>query len=322
MRHRADFDLKSDGTIEINVPTKMVWKPGQHVFVRFLALGPDALTAHPFTICSLPGETGKGSNMTFYLRPNHGLTSRLASFASGGSRAPMPVLFEGPYGGLGPRTLTGFDRVLLIAGGSGGSFILPLLQNFVRCTSGQKQTREVVVKVPEIEVVWAARHHDSISWFRDALDRVLPETSRGSIKVYIHITRPEESSSPSTTRYSQSSTTDPVVKNDLERHGNSSKATDEKPLGVPEDTVSLHFEGRPNLLTLVDATAAFPGSVGVAVCGPSSMNHDVRNAASKVQARIISGAALVSELYLHTENYSYVFRSGHFHLFSVRRRGI
>ena len=319
MRHRADFDLKRDGTIEINVPTKMVWKPGQHVFVRLLALGPNALTAHPFTICSLPGETGKGSNMTFYLRPNQGFTSRLASIVSGGSRAPMPVLFEGPYGGLGPRTLIDFDRVLLIAGGSGGSFILPLLQNWVRCASGPKGAREVA---PEIEVVWAARHYDSISWFRDALDRVLPETSRGSIKVYIHITRPEESSSPSTTRYSQSSTTDPVVKNDLERHRNSSKATDEKALGVPEDMVSLHFEGRPNLLSLVDATAAFPGSVGVAVCGPSSMNHDVRNAASNVQARIISGAALVSELYLHTENYSYVFRLSHFHLFPVRSRGI
>lgn len=309
MRHRADFELKDDGMIEINFPTKLVWKPGQHVFVRFLALGLNGLTSHPLTICSLPDETGKNSKMAFYLRPKQGFTGRLASLAPGSSRSSMPVLFEGPYGGLGPRALTGFDRILLVAGGSGGSFILPLLQNLVRCATVQTRTREVAGNPPEIEVVWAARHQDSISWFTDALDRFLPRSSRGSIKVCIHITRSEGSSSPSTAPSSHSNTTDPAVMNDPKPYDHRSEASDEKVSRLSNDMVSLRFEGRPSLPTIIDATAAFPGSVGVVVCGPSSMNHDVRNATSDVQARIISGAAIVSELYLHTENYSYVFRS-------------
>lgn len=58
----ARFLILPDGTIRVTIPTKMSWKPGQHVFLRFWALGLHAMTMHPFTICSLPSS----KKMVFY----------------------------------------------------------------------------------------------------------------------------------------------------------------------------------------------------------------------------------------------------------------
>ncbi|KAF8174796.1 hypothetical protein K438DRAFT_1908841 [Mycena galopus ATCC 62051] len=85
----------------VRVPKSFKWAPGQHVFVRILGLGVHALTSHPFTISSLhTSVTGK---------------------ATWKSR----VVVDGPYGGL-HVPLKVYERVYLLAGGSGATFTLPL----------------------------------------------------------------------------------------------------------------------------------------------------------------------------------------------------
>ena len=44
----------------------------------------------------------------------------------------MPVFVDGPYGGIQTRKFTDSDRVLVIAGGSGAGWSLPLAEKFAR----------------------------------------------------------------------------------------------------------------------------------------------------------------------------------------------
>lgn len=149
--HRAHLELLKDDMVRVTVLTPMMWKPGQHVFVRFLSMGAHALTNHPFTIASIPTAKKGGRNeMQFFIRSQGGLTRRLVGMGATKGTATVPVLLEGPYGGYHGRTLATFSQVLLIAGGSGVSSIIPLLQSLVR-DFGENP---VVVGV---HVVWCVR---------------------------------------------------------------------------------------------------------------------------------------------------------------------
>jgi predicted ferric reductase len=61
----AQFLTLPDGTLNITIPAKMRWAPGQHAFLRFWALGLHAYTSHPFTICNV-ADSGE---MVFYMKP-------------------------------------------------------------------------------------------------------------------------------------------------------------------------------------------------------------------------------------------------------------
>ena len=110
--------------VKITIPTKLYWRPGQHFFVRFLDLGIHAASSHPFTVASLPSDRSvseKGDDgrvIEVYARVRGGITARLSNVA--GSLKRSRVLLDGPYGGF-EGNLEIYDRVLLLAGGSGSS---------------------------------------------------------------------------------------------------------------------------------------------------------------------------------------------------------
>ena len=87
-------------------------------------LGIHAASSHPFTVASLPGDCSvseKGDDgrvIEMYARVRGGITARLENVA--GSLKRSRVLLDGPYGGF-EGNLEVFDRVLLLAGGSGPS---------------------------------------------------------------------------------------------------------------------------------------------------------------------------------------------------------
>lgn len=137
--HRASFKTQSDGTFRVSIPTHLTWHAGQHVFVRFYsgALGAgNVLTNHPFSICSLPSQDKTvPSEIVFYIRPHTGITRCLSNFSKEHPDETIPVLVEGPYGGVDKEALDGFERYLLIAGGSGGGSVLPILEHLTRRAS-------------------------------------------------------------------------------------------------------------------------------------------------------------------------------------------
>lgn len=300
--------------VRVTIPADFSWTPGQHVFIRFLTLGLHSLTAHPFTICSLPASSGeKGpSQLVFYIRPRGGFTSRLAKLAGKQPNISLRVLLDGPYGGVNAKTMTKFDKALVIAGGSGAGFTLSLIEDVVQRLSQQHGTvsdeKEVVLRPRKtvLQVVLATRDRDIQRWYHEAIADLLSPYSSSSISDSLHISVYFTGSSSSEPSDSNSSRPAEVLKpmtiKDNSSHGSSScSGSDSLP------NTALNFQDRPDLPRIVqEITSANGVSVGIAVCGPASMLQDVRNAAAAAQTNILRAGAGAKDVYLHTEQFSYV----------------
>lgn len=132
--HHASISVMPNGILRVSILAKrhMRWKPGQHIFVRFLTLGLHSLTSHPFTICSLPNQSGTQPELVFFISPRGGLTSRLAMLAVKEPNKSIGVYLDGPYGAISVESLSKFGKALVIAGGSGAGFTLPLIEDVLR----------------------------------------------------------------------------------------------------------------------------------------------------------------------------------------------
>ncbi|RPD73308.1 hypothetical protein L226DRAFT_107589 [Lentinus tigrinus ALCF2SS1-7] len=274
----ATLEALPDNMVKITVPTKLKWRPGQHFFVRFLDLGIHAASSHPFTVASLPGsgaEKDGGRNVIeIYARVLGGITARLGAVAKSGGLKTSRVLLDGPYGGVEAK-LDAYDRVLLLAGGSGVTFVVPLLLDIVRGSkSGKTMCRAV-------QIVWAVRSIDALSWFDDILSRAVKSAPEGlmvSVSYYV--------------------TDGSTIIDDAA----STSTKDEKV--VADDVISKHA-GRPILSGIIKEFCAEQGTVAVATCGPDSFNLDVGNAVSECELAIVRGKSVCSEIYLHSESYSW-----------------
>ncbi|KAI1763538.1 metalloreductase Fre8 [Hypoxylon sp. FL1150] len=148
--------------IVINIPAKKLNRfrkyAGMHVYLSIPAAARRTASAafllfefafNPFTIASMDDESG---DLTLVARHQKGpMTRTLAGFAENGlSSIRIPLSIEGPYGCAshfpnlaGPE----FDRVLLVAGGVGATFILPLYRAVAR-----------------VQMVWAVRGAGDATW--------------------------------------------------------------------------------------------------------------------------------------------------------------
>lgn len=291
--HSATLDLLPSGLLRVKIPTIISWHPGQHVFVRFFTLGLHSLTAHPFTIGSIaydPETIGKASEIVFYIKPKRGITGRLAKVAEKSPSCTRKVLLEGPYGGLSETRLGQFDRIIVIAGGSGGGFSLSVLEEALKQPS---------LAHGNIQIVFATRQQNMADWYIDEVETKLSTFNapkNNPISVYITSNNQPVPADKDTTD------TDPKP-----------EATDTKNKDLPEPdvtstsgsySIAVNRPFRPNLPDIVAAaTSGESGKkVGVFVCGPASMLHDTRNAAARAQRGVFGGS--VDELFLHTEPFS------------------
>ncbi|KAK1220752.1 hypothetical protein PQX77_016466 [Marasmius sp. AFHP31] len=161
--------------VTVQTPNRLKWKPGQHVFMRVLNAGIHAMSNHPFTVSSLT-EDGV-MELVFNVRGRRGITSKLARMAEGKRASRLRVIIDGPYGGL-PCSLTDFDHVYLLAGGTGATFTIPILANLVGKTGNVKS----------IEFIASVKKRDAANWIVDSLsDRNIDILSRS-----IHITDAED----------------------------------------------------------------------------------------------------------------------------------
>ncbi|RDX54024.1 hypothetical protein OH76DRAFT_1057624 [Lentinus brumalis] len=274
----ASFEALLDNMVKVTIPTKLKWRPGQHFFVRFLDLGIHAASSHPFTVASLAGSDPKDSGsgvIEMYARVHGGITTRLRAVAEQGSLKTSRVLLDGPYGGV-EANFQVYDRVLLLGGGSGVTFVVPLLLDIIRRSkSGELTCRRV-------HLVWAVRTSNALSWFNS----VLSEAVKGA----------PEGVSVSVTHY----VTDLAA---LIDDGASTETKSETSTGT-DDIIAKH-SGRPDLPCIVREFCADPGTVAIATCGPSSFNLDVGTAVSECEFDIVRGKSQCSEIYFHGESYSW-----------------
>ncbi|KAJ3795542.1 iron reductase [Lentinula aff. detonsa] len=101
---------------------------------------------------------------------------------------PVQVMLDGPYGGCS-LDLGQYETVLLIAGGSGATFTIGVLDDIVgRCARLGRPNNE---RTRRIEFVWCLRSYGGISWFTSLLipiANVVAECPDLDLHVSIYVT--------------------------------------------------------------------------------------------------------------------------------------
>ena len=293
------------------------------MFVRFLSLDLHCLSSHPFSICSLPSQNPeKGdSELVFYITPVKGYTARLAKMAEKQPGRRLRVLLEGPYGGLCPSSFARFESVVVIAGGSGAGFSLPLVEDILRRARYQdkekakKELPSVPFKTKSLQIIIATRNHKVVEWYQKEIERLL--TAAGvdqiNIGVAIHCTLVNS-------KNEKINEEDQVTRLESTLEGKVADVDEENKLDNSQETLSqsqdrgtnhnvVIHQGRPQLADIIENITSDQNnrnkSVGIAVCGPRSMLFDVRNAAAAAQTQRLKGSH-EGEVYLHSEHFGYV----------------
>lgn len=298
IRHKARLVAESNETLKVTIDTRMEWGPGQHIFLRFLT-GMHGFTAHPFTICSVPQRDGK-NQLVFYIKQHGGVTGRLMSMARKNPDVQIPVLMDGPYGGISAGKMEGFDKSVVIGGGAGAGLTLSTVEDFVRSSSYLAE----VDADRELQVIVATRDPGMRAWYLQALEdlalRQSVQKPVSGLSIHIH----ETFSSASVSRDEKSVE---VVDGEVSATKIQSVQSNEcASTSLPVELFGVQFfTGRPDLPAAIHKMASHEGkSVAVIVCGPSSMTHDVSMASSDVQSKILGKKAGARELWLHRENFS------------------
>jgi ferric-chelate reductase len=145
----ASVELLSPRVVRLRLrkPPHFHWSPGQAAYLIMPGVSNTPFEAHPFTIASVD-TTGNGTpgadipttkdalakaepywnELVFFISVHGGFTRKLRDVAEKSGKAK--VFVDGPYGKA--PDLTGYDTSVLIAGGSGVSFTLPLLLDGVK----------------------------------------------------------------------------------------------------------------------------------------------------------------------------------------------
>ncbi|KAI9167545.1 S-adenosylmethionine mitochondrial carrier protein [Paramyrothecium foliicola] len=161
---------------------------GKHCFLWIPAIR--ACETHPFTIAGL-------HPMEFVVKSHDGFTSALHKYAVKHPGATLKASVEGAYGTF-PDPLE-FDKVVLMAGGSGASFTFGVLQSMLR--------RSKPEDMRAITLVWVVRNQSYLHWYLRDLEALLQDRR---VNVQIYVTRGSTSDSSSSTTTSKSSITYPA----------------------------------------------------------------------------------------------------------------
>ncbi|OJD18449.1 hypothetical protein AJ78_01505 [Emergomyces pasteurianus Ep9510] len=220
--NEATFTTLPGNVTRITVPNPVIsWKPGQHVFLSCHGLVP--LQSHPLSIASIPAD----KKLEFLVRAQNGGTKKFFSYASknygilgqecASSGNVKLVGVEGPYGRI--RPLRQFDSLVLLAGGMGATFIMPLMRDVVdgwksECLAKTSQ-RSSLFSSPNrsvtsrIRFIWIIRSRSLLSWFSEQLQTALQDidacrTSNPAfnreLEISIYVTCDEEMSSTTTSQ--------------------------------------------------------------------------------------------------------------------------
>lgn len=226
----------------------------------------------------------------FYVKARGGLTGRLMALARKNPDVHIPVLIDGPYGGIPAGQLGQFERNVVIGGGAGAGLTLALIEEFIRFAPAQPER--------EMKVIVATRDPGMRAWYIQALQDLLvrhpQEKPIAGLSIHVHETFTEcEVPHVGAENAKIASKTESV------------HSRESSPSTIELFNIQLSA-GRPDLPTTIQQMSNQEGaSVGVIVCGPSSMIQDVREAASLAQRDILSGrSGCARELWLHSERFS------------------
>lgn len=217
----------------------------------------------------------------------------------------MRVILDGPYGGIDLPKIMACPQQLVVAGGSGAGWIMPLLSAFLlRQPLAGSSTLS-------LKIVLATREAATRAWFEDAIRDLLAEHEieklPEGLDIDLYFTGSQgqmPNSRPRSQVLQQLDLTDKVpavTNNDLAHTSDSETSSDPSRMAY-----TRHFEHRPDLPAIIKTEAmqsTATGQLGVFVCGPPSMQSDVSSAVAAEQLAILRGG--LRDIYLHMEHFSW-----------------
>ncbi|KAL1855242.1 hypothetical protein VTK73DRAFT_8589 [Phialemonium thermophilum] len=280
---------------------------GQHYFL-YQPFRWTGYENHPFTLAYWETATDESSGLPetlleFWVRPMDGWTRHLRDACVSAGDAPISpiLLLEGPYGRR--TSLRIYDRVLMIAGGSGISAVAPHLLEHARLRDNYGKTR-----TRSIRLVWTDR---SESYMRDAFTgapQLAATLGRRDVRAEFFVSR--GTPSPAQMSSSSASSSDDEGRTPLPEISEKGKggattvtslaAASEKGMFEREDgnggsnsgrkeLAAVLRWGRPDVRALIEEAArdaAEEGSkLAVIVCGPSGLADAARAASYDAMRR-------------------------------------
>ena len=142
------------------------WSVGQHFFLCFTE--GSIFQSHPFTPLSLPMADAAGKVRHSYIfRAKGGETKKIADVlvkkAAAGTALATSVIMQGPYGENIAEGLTQDVNVLCVAGGTGITYVLPVLLRLVR---------EKPEPGRKLELVWAVKRKQDLEWVEPEMEEL------------------------------------------------------------------------------------------------------------------------------------------------------
>jgi ferric-chelate reductase len=160
------------------------WKIGQHFYLCFTNCS--IWQSHPFTPLSLPILKDGKVTHSYILRAKQGETKKLAELARKelveATTVTTPIILSGPYGESIARNLTPEMNLLCVAGGTGITYVLPVLLNLISQRS---------LDVRKVQLIWAVRNQSDTRWVQEELQSIHKAHGTHGIKVLIYVTREE-----------------------------------------------------------------------------------------------------------------------------------
>lgn len=229
-------------------------RPGSHVYLQIPGasrlsqspLSKDYLVHeflfNPFTVADVDTES---SSLTLVARHLNGpMTSTLRQMAEDDGR-PVSLSIEGPYGVSAHLPhLTGgkFDRVLLVAGGIGSTYTVPLYRAIVADSPNAK-----------VQLVWAVRSLSEVAWTQSEKS-TMSLSQDENIQIFVTGTE------------------------DLASVGQQPQGDGVELSPLPSSKEPKQQRSRPDLKKIVDDVFRHGQDERVAVlfCGPAQMGRDLR----------------------------------------------
>ncbi|KAF1996986.1 hypothetical protein P154DRAFT_565658 [Amniculicola lignicola CBS 123094] len=174
-RHlQAELELLDEETVAItaNIPSTRVWpyKAGQYVFVQIPFIS--WLQWHPFTVSACTGN-----KMQVHIKADGDWTNQLRDMATSGSRIPIEIGLDGPFGAPAQRFYD-FSYSMVFGAGIGVtpfSGILTDLQTheLERTSSSEDSDKTSPYEDHRrIDFHWMVRDKNNLLWFSDLLNEV------------------------------------------------------------------------------------------------------------------------------------------------------
>jgi NAD(P)H-flavin reductase len=309
--------LPGTNLVQVRIPLPsdsraLTWKPGQHVYLsrpghkgkaptwydQWLAIN----KTNPFTVASLPSQDKELLLVARTLNGNTRYLGELArSLSQGGSNVPMlptaggdipilPLTLEGPYGGSTRLPdLSDYDKVLLVAGGVGATFIMPIyrsIREFHGPTPMGTQIRFIWAVQKLVETQWAfgagSPSSGKLDDEGDDGDTGVHANGNGLLHgpshVEVYVTRP---SGPNLRVDASASGAFAVDSDDeegeaIEMQENEQLLSMEEQMEKPGKGMAIK-SGRPDLRGIVDEVFSKGVKTAVICCGPKRMTDDVRS---------------------------------------------